>query len=99
MMKTDGYHCQIGHHLARADELSERFDHAADLIGFIYQFVVCLFGLQVPVPGVFERRDLRLRVGPALVFEQNVVVAVGIEWRVKVDQVNGLVPDVFPQDI
>ena len=56
---ADGHHDEIGHHLVVADELAERFDHAADLVVFVYQFVIGFLGGEVPVPRVFERRDLR----------------------------------------
>jgi hypothetical protein len=51
------------------------------------------------MPGVFERRYLRLRVGAGFVLEQNIVIPVRIKRRVKIDQVNGLIRDVIPQDI
>ena len=59
MMSLDyshiSHHHEIGHHLVVADELAKALDHAADLIGFVYQFAVGLLGGDVPVPCVFER--------------------------------------------
>ena len=66
MMSLDyshiSHHHEIGHHLVVADELSKALDHSPDLIGFVYQFAVGLLGGEVPVPRVFERRDLRFAV-------------------------------------
>ncbi len=57
------------------------------------------FGLGVPMPGVFKGGYLRFALGSALVLEKNVVIAVGIERRVQIDQVNATRRDVFPQDV
>lgn len=88
-----------GHHWLRADELAERFDHPPDVVRLVYQLVIDLFGINAPSPRILERRYLRLRIGAALVFEQDVVIAVRIERRIEVDKVNGLILDVFPQNL
>ena len=54
---------------------------------------------KVPMPRVLERGYLRLGLRARFVLEQHVVIAVGIERRVQIDQVNRLVLDVVPQDI
>ncbi len=51
------------------------------------------------MPRVLERGYLRLGLGAGFVFEEDVVIAVRIKGRVEVDQVDGLVLDVFPQDV
>jgi hypothetical protein len=50
------------------------------------------------VPGILEGRDLGFRLLPALVLEQHVVGAVGIERRVEIDQVDRFVRDMLAQD-
>ena len=47
----------------------------------------------------FKRRDLRLALVPLGRFEQEIVVALGIERRVEVDEVNGFVREVVAQDV
>lgn len=98
--KAGGHHDEIGRHLVCADELVERFDHAADLVGLVYQFVVCRRrAAGVPVPRVFERRDLRFAVAARFVAEQYVVIPIAVERRIKIDQIDRLVLDVVPQDL
>ena len=62
-------------------------------------FGVLLRGFQAPFPGVLERLDLGLGLLPALLGEQHVVVGVGIERRVEIDQVHRLVVHVAPKDV
>ena len=52
-----------------------------------------------PLPGVGECLDLRRRPLAGLLPEQHVVGGVGVEGRVQVDQVHGLVGHVLPQDV
>jgi hypothetical protein len=65
----------------------------------VYQFVIGFLGLLVPVPGVFERVYLRIGFGARLVLEKYVVVAVRIKWRVEIDEINGFILNVIPQDL
>lgn len=51
------------------------------------------------MPGVFEGDDLRFGGAPALLLEQHVVRAVGVERRVEVDQVDARVANVVAQDV
>ena len=37
--------------------------------------------------------------GARLVLEKHVVIAVRVKWPVKIDEVNGLILDVIPQDL
>jgi len=73
--------------------------HSSDLIGVVYQFVIGLFRLQVPMPRVLECGYLRLGLRARFVLKKYVVIAVGIERRVEIDQVYRLVLDVLPQDV
>ena len=51
------------------------------------------------MPSVFERRDLRFAVAARLVPKQHVVVSVGIERRVEIDQIDRLILDVVAKDL
>ena len=51
------------------------------------------------MPRVLKRGDLRLGLGAGFVFEQDLIIAVAIERRVQIDEVDGLVLDVIPQDV
>ena len=51
------------------------------------------------MPRVFESHDLRIGFESALVFEKHVVVAVRIERRVEIDEIDRFVLDIPPQDI
>jgi hypothetical protein len=51
------------------------------------------------VPRVLERDELRVALAPRLVLEDDVVVAVGAQRRVEVDEVDRLRVDVAPQDV
>ena len=62
-------------------------------------FIELALGLFAPMPRVFKRRDLRLALVPLGRFEQEIVVALGVERRIKVDQVNGFVREVVAQDV
>ena len=99
MKQADGHHDEIGHHLVVANERSERFYHAPDLIEFVFQFAIGLLGSEVPVPSVFECRDLRRRIAPRFVTEQNVVIAVRVKRRVEINEIDGIVLDIIPQDL
>ena len=67
------------------------------MIGFVYQLVVSLLGREVPVPCVFERRDLRFAVTARFVAKQHVVITITIKRRIEIDEIDGLVFDVVPQ--
>ena len=98
-MKPARHHDEICHHLVAAEKRAERFDHAADLIGFVYEFVISFLGGEVPVPRVFERRDLRFAVAARFVAEQDVVISITIERRIEINEVNALVFDVIAEDL
>ena len=57
-------------------------------------FGVFLFGFQVPRPRVLERFDLGVGLRAVLLGEQDIVVGVGVEGRVQIDQVDRFVVDV-----
>lgn len=63
------------------------------------QFVICLFGAGVPVPGVFEGGYLRIGLGAEFVFEEDAIVSVRVERRIEIDEIYARGLDVFPQDL
>ena len=65
----------------------------------MHQFVELALGLFAPMPRVFKGRDLRLALVPLGRFEEEIVVALGIERRVEVDEVNGFSREVVAQDV
>src|ERR1039457_6422514 len=65
----------------------------------MHQFVELALGLFAPMPRVFKRRDLRLALVPLGRFEQEIVVALGVERRVEVDEVNGFVLEVLAEHL
>jgi hypothetical protein len=65
----------------------------------VQEFIKFALGLLVPMPGVLEGFNLRLAVVAARRFEEQVVVALGIERRVEIDEVNGCVRNVLAEDL
>ena len=63
------------------------------------QFVELTLGLLAPVPRVLKRGDLRLALLTLRRFEQQVVVTLGIERWIEIDQAHRLVGDALPQDV
>ena len=55
-------------------------------------------GVDVPLPCVFNRVNLGAGLGAVLLCEEDVVVLAGVEGRVEIDQVDGLVFDVALED-
>jgi hypothetical protein len=56
-------------------------------------------GFFVPLPGVLEGGDLGGGAGAVLFGEEDVVVLTGVEGRVELDEVYGLVGDVVAEDL
>ena len=93
------HHHHIGHHLVLADELAQRPHHLPYVRRRMGdQSVISLLGRPVPVPGVLEGRDLRLRTLPTLLPEEHVVSPVRVKRRVEVDEVNRLIGHVLAQN-
>ena len=51
------------------------------------------------MPGVLEGEQLSVALAPRLVLEDDVVVAVAVERRVEVDEVDRRIRDVAPEDV
>jgi len=98
--QAGGHHYQVGHHLVGAHELAQRADHARHVHRrVLHQVLIGALGGLAPVPRIVKGGDLRVGTGAALVPEQHVVRAVGVERRVEIDQVDRLVLDVLAQDV
>ena len=90
-----GHHREVGHHVVLAEEVSHGLEQFAELVGSLGDdFLVGALGLEGPVPGVVEGGDLGGGFLAGAFFEEDVVGGVGVEGRVEVDQVDGLVGDV-----
>ena len=98
--QAGGHHHQIGADLVGAAErLDEGGEHAGDARRCAaQQLAIELFRAAPPMPAVFEGGDLRFGIAPALVFEEDVVGAVGVEGRVEVDEVDGGAGEVIAED-
>ena len=98
--EAGGHHDEVGADLVGAAEgFDEGGEDAGDALrGAGEQLAIEGFGAAAPVPGVFEGGDLGFGIAPALVFEEDVVGAVGVEGRVEVDEVDGGVGEVIAED-
>ena len=90
------HHHQISHHLIAIDQVQQRFNRRRNLLRRIGdQVAVGRFGGFAPMPGVFEGGDLGFAVGAAFSFEEHIVIAIAVEGRVKVDEVDAGIGKVF----
>lgn len=87
-----GRHGEIAHRVVLAEEGAEGFHHLGHVgVGLVEEFVELAFGLSPPVPRVFEGSDLRFALLALGRFEEEVVVALGIEREIEIDQINRFV--------
>lgn len=85
-----GHHSEVGHHDFLAEKFSERQHHLGSFgVLAVNDFVELALGLFAPMPRIFKRRDLRLALVALGRFEEEIVVALGVERRIEVDEVNG----------
>ena len=95
-----GHHGEVGHHVVLAEKGAERLDHLRQSgVRAVDDLVKLALGLLVPVPGVLERLDLCLAALALGRFEEEIVVALGIERRIQVDEINGFVRNVLAQNL
>jgi hypothetical protein len=88
------HHGEVGAHVGAVEEGSEgshRVRHAAVLLDDFF--------VAVPLPGVLEGGDLGGGAGAVFFGEEDVVVPAGVEGWVEVDEVGGLVGDVFAENL
>jgi hypothetical protein len=98
--QSDSHHGEIGHQVAGTHKLPEGLHHVFEFerIRAHHYLVECLLTFFAPEPGVFKGLNLRTGEFAGLVGENDIVGALRIEGRVEIDQVDGLILDVFAQD-
>ena len=83
-----------------AEKGAERLNHQRQVgVRAVDDLAVFALGLLVPMPGVLKRLDLRLAVLSLGRFEEEIVVALGIERRGEVNEVNGFGREVVAEDV
>ena len=104
--EANGHLDEVGHHLVLADPGSQCRDDRADLVrnaalvaGCVSQESVRRLGARAPVPRVFEGEQLSVALAPRLILEDDVVVAVRVERRIEIDEVDRRIFNVPPEDV
>lgn len=64
----------------------------------VQDFSIGVFGVFGQMPGIVKRLDLRLALHPVRGLEQHIVSGVGVERRVKIDQIGAFVGDMLAQN-
>ena len=87
--QTRGHHRQIRHHGGGSEKAVEGLHHVHDggVRAIVHKLGVGLRGVR-PIPGVGEGVKLRLAGFPGSLAEKDVVIGVGIEGRVEINEVN-----------
>ena len=94
------HHSQVGHHVVVAEEGAHGLEEVGELTGGVgYKILIGALRFKTPVPGVLEGGNLGGGLLACLFLEEDVVVGVGVEGRVKIDEVNAGVGDVVAQDV
>ena len=103
--QSDGHLDDVGEHLVDTDsdpeganDLGDRTRDPTAVAGAVRQEGVRVLRGWTPMPGVFEREQLRVTLPPGLVLEDDVVVTARIERRVEVDKIDGRVGEVVLHD-
>jgi len=98
--QTDGHPYEMRHHVISAEESQQCLDQVCELAGAAgYNFPLHGLGVNTPLPGVLEGGDLRGGFLAAFFLEKHVLVCVGIEGRVEVDEIDTFVRDVLAQNV
>ena len=96
---AEGHHAQVGEHVGAAEEVVEAFEALGDAgVGGAEDLGVFGGGFDVPGPGVLEGLDLGVGLGAVFFGDEDVVVGVGIEGRIEIDQIDGFIFDVAAED-
>jgi hypothetical protein len=88
-----GHHHEIGQHVAFAEEGPERLKAISHAPARHHDLRKDGFAFLIPCPGVRESLNLTCGLAPVFFREKNVVICVGVERRVQVNEVNRLVFD------
>ena len=97
--ETRRHHSEVGKHVVWAEVGVKRLHRLAHFAASFHDFLVRKRGCLIPLPRVLEGVNLRGGLLAAALFEEDVVVLVGLEWRVEVDEVYRFVLDVTTQDV
>ncbi len=98
--QANGHHHQVGHRVVSSQERQQSLHQISELGRAAgHDFLVHRFCFDAPLPGVLKSRDLRGGFLAALLLKEDVVVGVGLERRVKVNQVDAGIRDVFAKNI
>ena len=78
---------------------SRRICTTAQATALLDDLLVGAHGVNVPLPCVLEGVNLGAGLGAVFFGEEDVVVLAGVEGRIEVDEIDGLVFNVAPEDI
>src|SRR5450755_1338005 len=93
--KTCGHHSKICHHLIGTYKAPQCRHHTGYFIrSMCDEMVVGMFSLWPPMPGILESNNLCFTIQSLLILEQDIIVAVRIEWRVKINEIHTFVNQV-----
>src|SRR5450755_1748998 len=93
--KTRCHHGKISHHLIGTYKAPHSGHHTGYFIrSMCDEMVVGMFSLWPPMPGILKSNDLCFTIQPLLILEQDIIVAVRIKWRIKVDEIHTFVNQV-----
>ena len=93
-----GHHGEIGHHVGVEEKCFEGAEGVGDTASLLDDLLVGAHRFVVPLPGVFKGVNLGAGLGAVLLGEKDVVILAGVERRVEIDEVYGLVLDVAFED-
>ena len=97
--QSRGHHDEISQHIARTEEGPKGFKTIGDPPALGHDIGEDFLVVLTPCPGILEGADLACRLVAVFLFEQDVVVLVAFERGVEVDQVDGFVRDIPPEDV
>jgi hypothetical protein len=92
------HHGEIRHHVVRSKKSAERLHDFADFARLQNQFFINALAFLIPRPGVLKSANLAGGSRAVLFLKESVVVLRGVERRVEINEVNGLILDVSLQD-
>jgi hypothetical protein len=88
----------VGHHVGVEEKCFEGAEGVGDAAALLDDLLVGALGVDVPLPGVFKGVNLGTGLGAVFFREEDVVVLAGVEGRVEIDKIDGLVLDVELED-
>jgi hypothetical protein len=95
-----GHHGEIGHHVVLLEEFSEREHHLGHVgIGGVFEIGKLALGLLAPMPRIFECGYLRVGFVALRRFKEYGIIALGIERRIEINEIDTLGGNVFAEDV